>query len=183
MSNIYDINVKTIDGESVKLERFSGKTLLIVNVASACGLTPQYEALEALYEAHKDQGLEVLGFPCNQFGEQEPGTEADIKEFCSMKFDIKFPMFSKVEVNGENQHPLYKQLLSAIPERTAAPESGFEEKMKSYGKEVKDGAVMWNFEKFLVNTKGEIIGHFSPDMTPDHPILASAINTAITADR
>ncbi|WP_317932888.1 glutathione peroxidase [Halioxenophilus sp. WMMB6] len=179
MSSIHDIEVTTIDGSPVKLGDYAGKALLIVNVASACGLTPQYEALEALYEAKKDQGLEVLGFPCNQFGAQEPGTEAEIKEFCTMKFGVKFPMFSKIEVNGDGQHPLYQTLLGAIPARTKAPDSGFEEKMIAYGKEVKDGAVMWNFEKFLVSPTGDVIGHFAPDMTPDHPILAEAIEKAL----
>ena len=179
MTNLYDIELTNIDGNSVNMSEFAGKALLIVNVASACGLTPQYEALEALYEAQKDQGLEVLGFPCNQFGAQEPGTEAEIAEFCTMKFGVKFPMFAKIEVNGDGQHPLYKTLLSAIPARTAAPDSGFAERMKGYGIEAKDGSILWNFEKFLVNRKGEIVGHFSPDMTPDHPMLSEAIAKAL----
>lgn len=180
MSNIYDIAVKTIDGESIKLDAYAGKALLIVNVASACGLTPQYEALEALYQSKGGEGLEILGFPCNQFGEQEPGTEEEIKSFCSTNYGVSFPMFSKIDVNGDSQHELYKQLLGEIPARTANSDE-FAEKMKAYGKEVKDGAVMWNFEKFLVNRKGEIVGHFSPEITPDDPALASAIEAALSA--
>lgn len=179
MSSIHEIEVTTIDGQTQSLGDYAGKTLLIVNVASACGLTPQYEALEALYKAKKDQGLEILGFPCNQFGEQEPGTEAEIKSFCTTKFGVDFPMFAKIDVNGEGQHPLYKTLLEAIPTRTSAPGSGFEDKLKAYGKEVKDGAVMWNFEKFLVNGEGEVVGHFAPDMTPDDPILQDALAKAL----
>jgi len=181
MTNIHDISVTTIDGQAKSLGDYKGKTLLIVNVASECGLTPQYEALEALYEEKKDQGLEVLGFPCNQFGGQEPGSEAQIKEFCEMKFGIQFPMFAKIDVNGENQHPLYSALLSAIPTRTKSPGSEFEEKLKNYGKEVKDGAVMWNFEKFLVSSDGQVVGHFAPDMTPTDPILQSALSEELTA--
>ena len=179
MSSIHDIEVKTIDGDSKKLGDYAGKTLLIVNVASACGLTPQYEALEALYEEKKDQGLEILGFPCNQFGAQEPGSEEEIKEFCTTKFGVQFPMFAKIDVNGDTQHPLYKELLTAIPNRTSAPDSGFEEKLKAYGKEVKDGAIMWNFEKFLVDGNGEVVGHFAPDMTPDNPILKEALERTL----
>ena len=179
MSSIYDIDVKTIDGKSIKLEKYAGKTLLIVNVASACGLTPQYEALEALYADKKDQGLEVLGFPCNQFGAQEPGTEAEIKEFCSTKFSVNFPLFSKIDVNGEQQHPLYQAMLTAIPARQAAADSEFAERMKGYGKVVEDGAVMWNFEKFLISADGEVVGHFSPDMTPADHILAAALDAEL----
>lgn len=179
MSSIHSIDVTTIDGETKSLADYQGKTLLIVNTASECGLTPQYEALEALYKEKKDQGLEVLGFPCNQFGGQEPGDEADIKEFCSMKFGIEFPMFAKIEVNGDDRHPLYSALFDAMPERTTSPDSGFEEKLKNYGINVVDGQVMWNFEKFLVDGNGEVIGHFAPDMTPSDPILSGAIDKAL----
>ena len=179
MSSIYDIDVVTIEGKQQKLSDYKGKALLIVNTASECGLTPQYEALENLYKARKEEGLEILGFPCNQFGAQEPGEEAEIKSFCTARFGVTFPMFSKVEVNGEGRHPLYQALFSAIPERTTAPDSGFVEKLKGYGFEVKDGNVLWNFEKFLVSKDGEVIGHFAPDMTPDHPILTKALDEAL----
>lgn len=179
MSSIYDIEVVTIDGKTQQLSEYKGKTLLIVNTASECGLTPQYDALEKLYQERKDQGLEILGFPCNQFGAQEPGEEAEIKSFCMARFGVTFPMFSKIEVNGEGRHPLYQLLFSAIPERTAAPDSDFVEKLKGYGFEVKDGNILWNFEKFLVNKDGEVIGHFAPDMAPDAPILINALNEAL----
>ncbi len=179
MSSIYDIELVTIEGKQQTLGDYKGKALLIVNTASECGLTPQYEALEKLYQAEKENGLEILGFPCNQFGAQEPGQEADIQSFCTMRYGVTFPLFSKVEVNGEGRHPLYQHLFSAIPERTTAPDSGFEEKLKGYGFEVKEGNVLWNFEKFLVSKEGEVIGHFAPDMTPEHEILAAALKEAL----
>jgi glutathione peroxidase len=179
MSSIYDIDLVTIEGKQQKLADFKGKALLIVNTASECGLTPQYEGLEKLYQAEKENGLEILGFPCNQFGAQEPGEEADIQSFCSMRFGVTFPLFSKIEVNGEGRHPLYQHLFSAQPERTTAPESGFVEKLKGYGIEAKEGDILWNFEKFLVSKDGEVIGHFAPDMTPDHEILSKAIEKAL----
>jgi len=180
MSNLYNIEVTTIDGEQIELKTYSGKVLLVVNVASACGLTPQYEGLEALYQSKRDRGLEILAFPCNQFGEQEPGTEEEIKTFCTGNFGVTFPMFSKIDVNGDLQHPLYRSMLDAIPERSANS-NDFAEKLKDYGKEVNEGAVMWNFEKFLVNREGEIIGHFSPDVGPDDPLLTAAIDEALSS--
>lgn len=179
MSSIYDIDVVTIEGKQQKLSDYKGKTLLIVNTASECGLTPQYEALEKLYEARKAEGFEILGFPCNQFGAQEPGEEAEIKSFCTARFGVTFPLFSKLDVNGEARHPLYQLLFSSLPERTTAPDSDFVEKLKGYGFEVKDGDILWNFEKFLVSKDGDVIGHFAPDMTPDHPILTKALNDAL----
>ena len=180
MSSIHNIDVTTIDGKATKLADYAGKTLLIVNVASACGLTPQYEGLEALYKAKKEQGLEVLGFPCNQFGGQEPGSEAEIQEFCTTKFGASFPMFSKIEVNGDGRHPLYQELLAAIPTRTAAPDSNFVEKMTGFGIPIVDGAIAWNFEKFLVNGDGEVVGHFSPDVAPDSALLVDAIEQQLS---
>lgn len=179
MSSIYDIDVVTIEGKQQKLSDYKGKTLLIVNTASECGLTPQYEALEKLYEARKAEGFEILGFPCNQFGAQEPGEEAEIKSFCTARFGVTFPLFSKLDVNGGARHPLYQLLFSSLPERTTAPDSDFVEKLKGYGFEVKDGDILWNFEKFLVSKDGDVIGHFAPDMTPDHPILTKALNDAL----
>ena len=179
MSSLYDIEVVSIEGKTQKLSEFAGKALLIVNTASECGLTPQYEALEALYNARKEEGLVVLGFPCNQFGAQEPGEEAEIKSFCTARFGVTFPLFSKIEVNGSDRHPLYQALFAAQPARTTAPESGFVEKLKGYGFEAKDGDVLWNFEKFLVNKEGQVVGHFAPDMTPDHPILVKALDNVL----
>lgn len=181
MNNIHDIKITTISGETQTLEQFKGKTLLVVNVASECGLTPQYEALEALYAANKSKGLEILGFPCNQFGGQEPGSEEQISEFCSLNYGVSFPMFKKIEVNGDQRHPLYAHLLQSIPERTASPGSNFVEKLKNFGIEVKDGDILWNFEKFLINAEGQVVGHFAPDMTPDDAILQAAIKESLSA--
>jgi glutathione peroxidase len=158
---IHDIGVKTIDGEDAKLASFAGKALLIVNVASKCGLTPQYEGLQKLYETYKDRGLEVLGFPCNQFMGQEPGTNDEIKEFCSLNFNVSFPLFDKIDVNGDARHPLYDEL-------TQTPDA-----------EGKAGDVAWNFEKFLVSPQGEIAGRYRPLVTPDAPELVEAVEAQL----
>lgn len=176
MSTIHDISVNTIDGSAKTMGDFAGKTLLIVNVASKCGLTPQYEQLEALYEANKDKGLEVLGFPCNQFAGQEPGTDAEVMEFCRGTFGVQFPMFSKIDVNGATRHPLYQSLIAAQPERENIPDSSLKAKLQEYGLLTgTETDIMWNFEKFLVNGAGEVVGRFAPDMGVDHPVLAAAI--------
>ncbi len=146
---IYDIEVRTIDGRPVKMSEFKGKTLLIVNVASRCGFTPQYKGLENLYRDFKDRGFLVLGFPCNQFGAQEPGSDEEIKSFCSAKYEVSFPMFSKVDVNGDSAHALYKLLKKA--------EKGI------LGTE----AIKWNFTKFLVSPAGEVLKRFSPTTAPE----------------
>ncbi|WP_413700179.1 glutathione peroxidase [Psychromonas sp. KJ10-10] len=180
MSTIYDIDVVTIDGQTKKMVDYAGKTLLIVNVASKCGLTPQYEQLEAFYEANKAKGVEVLGFPCNQFAEQEPGSDAEVMEFCRATFGIQFPMFAKIDVNGESRHPLYQVLIEAQPERTTLPDGELKAKLQELGllnKEETD--VMWNFEKFLISPKGEVVGRFAPDMTIEHSILVDAIATQL----
>lgn len=179
MSSIHSIEVTTIDGQTKTLADYAGKTLLIVNVASKCGLTPQYEQLEALYKEKKDQGLEILGFPSNEFKGQEPGSNEEIAEFCRSTFGIDFPMFSKICVNGEERHPLYQELFAQMPERTLDPESGFLEKLAGFGIEVKEGQVAWNFEKFLVDGEGKVIGHFAPDVNADNPILTSAVEAAL----
>ncbi len=165
MSNLYDIPVKTIDGKPATLGDYKGKVLLVVNVASACGLTPQYEGLEKLYESYRAKGVEVLGFPANNFGAQEPGTDKEIKEFCTSKFDVKFPMFSKVSVRGDDQHPLYKELVAQRPNATPQPDGQLMEKLKGYNmapKTATEGA--WNFEKFLVGKDGKVVGRFHPDV-------------------
>src|SRR5688572_9151163 len=143
MTTIYDFTAQTIDGQPQALDAYRGQVLLIVNVASRCGFTPQYTGLEALYRKHKDEGFVVLGFPCNQFGKQEPGTEAQILEFCSTKYDVSFPLFAKIDVNGENAHPLYRLLRG------------------------EDGAkIRWNFEKFLVDRAGNV-KHYGSSDTPE----------------
>ena len=148
MSQIDDFTATTIDGETRSLADYRGKTLLIVNVASKCGFTPQYEGLEALYRQYRDQGLVVLGFPCDQFGHQEPGDEAEIRTFCSTNYDVTFPLFAKIDVNGANAHPLYQHL-----KRAAKGILGSE-------------AIKWNFTKFLVDKAGRVVKRYAPAETP-----------------
>ena len=149
MTTIYDFTVDDIEGRPVKLDRYKDKVLLVVNTASKCGFTPQYKGLEALYRKYKDQGLEVLGFPCNQFGSQEPGNEQEIATFCETNYDITFPMFRKVDVNGEGAAPVYRYLKSAKP--------------GVLGTE----AIKWNFTKFLVDRGGNVVARFAPNDTPE----------------
>ena len=149
MTTLYDIPVRTIDGHEQTLAPFQGKVLLIVNTASACGLTPQYAGLEALHRELGPKGLAVLGFPCNQFGAQEPGSEAEIKAFCSLNYDVSFPMFAKIDVNGDESHPLYRHLKAAQPGLL-----GIE-------------AVKWNFTKFLVGRDGTVLKRYAPTDPPD----------------
>ena len=148
MASIYDFSAKTIDGAEQKLGAYRGKTMLIVNVASKCGFTPQYEGLEALYRKFKPKGLVVLGFPCDQFGHQEPGDEAEIRNFCSLNYDVSFPMFAKIDVNGAHTHPLYKYLKH--------------EAKGLLGSE----AIKWNFTKFLIDKDGTVVKRYAPADTP-----------------
>jgi glutathione peroxidase len=179
MSNLYGIPVNRIDGKPASLGDYRGKVLLVVNVASKCGLTPQYEGLEKLYQARQAQGLEVLGFPANNFKGQEPGTEEEILSFCTTTYDVHFPLFSKISVKGADRHPLYDALTSAQPSATG--EGPFREKLKGYGI---DGGeldeVLWNFEKFLVNRKGEVVARFSPDVTANDPRLLAAVDAELS---
>ena len=145
---LYDIPVTTLDGRNITLEDYKGKALLIVNVASRCGFTPQYRGLEALYRRHHDR-LVVLGFPCNQFGRQEPGSDADIRTFCSEQYDVTFPLFAKIEVNGSAAHPLYRYLKAA--------------KKGLLGRQ----AIAWNFTKFLVSKDGEVLRRYAPRTSPE----------------
>jgi len=146
--DLYDIPVKTIEGETTTLDGYRGRALLIVNVASHCGFTPQYEGLEALYRKHKDKGFVVLGFPCNQFGHQEPGSEAEIRGFCDRQYSVTFPLFAKIDVNGPNAHPLYRYLKSA--------------KKGLLGRET----IAWNFTKFLVGRNGKVLRRYGPRRKP-----------------
>jgi len=180
MTTVYEIPVTGIDGKSQKLGDYAGKVLLVVNVASKCGLTPQYEGLEKAYEKYQEQGLVVLGFPCNQFGEQEPGSEAEIKDFCTANFGVKFPLFSKLDVNGSSRHPLYQSLIAAQPKAVAG--AGLREKLAGYGlKQEKETDILWNFEKFLINRKGEVVARFEPDIAADDPKLVQAIEKQLAA--
>jgi glutathione peroxidase len=179
MSSIQNIPVKTIDGKSTSLQDFAGSVLLVVNVASKCGLTPQYEALEKIYEEKKDKGFAVLGFPANNFGAQEPGTNQEIAEFCSLTYSVKFPMFEKISVVGDDQHPLYKELTGAAPRAQGDPDA-FRDRLKGFGMTPnQDPDVLWNFEKFLVGKKGEVVARFAPTMTPDDPAIVAAIDAEL----
>jgi glutathione peroxidase len=157
-SSFYDFKVRSIDGETVSLGKYRGKVVLVVNVASQCGLTRQYAALESLYRAHKEDGLVVLGFPSNDFGGQEPGTEAEIKQFCSSKYDVTFPMFAKVKVTGEDKAPLYDWLLTNSPV---------------------EGEIEWNFAKFIIGRNGTVAARFSPRTTPEDEAFVAAIEAEL----
>jgi glutathione peroxidase len=173
--SLYDTSVNRIDGSPSKLDAFKGKVLLIVNVASKCGLTPQYQGLESLYESKRAQGLEILGFPANEFGAQEPGTDAEIASFCSTSYAVQFPMFSKIVVKGSGQHPLYKKLTTAKPQ--AVGDGPLRERLKGYGMEPsKPGEIVWNFEKFLLDRHGIVVERFAPDVAPDDERLLTAID-------
>lgn len=170
-----DIALNRIDGSATRLGEFRGKVLLIVNVASKCGLTPQYEGLERLYDARRGQGLEILGFPCNDFAGQEPGTETEIATFCSTQYNVEFPLFSKITVKGDGKHPLYRSLTAAKP--TAVGDGPMRERLKGYGIDAgPHGEVVWNFEKFLLDRRLSVIERFAPDVTPDDPRLVSAVD-------
>jgi glutathione peroxidase len=158
---LYDANINTLEGEPADLSRYEGKALLMVNVASKCGLTPQYEGLQALHEQYAAQGFEVLGFPCNQFMGQEPGSADEIREFCDTTYSVSFTLFEKIDVNGSQRHPVYEVL-------TATADS-----------EGNAGDVMWNFEKFLVSPEGEVVARFRPQVRPDDEALVAAIEATL----
>lgn len=174
--SIYDFSIPKIDGTEFSLSEYKGKVLLVVNVASECGLTPQYEALEKIYQTYRNQGFEVLGFPANEFGAQEPGTNQQIQDFCESKFGIKFPMFQKIIVTGPGRHPLYTYLTDTKPEAVEIPNSGLEADLVEFGfpRKVKKD-ILWNFEKFLVDRQGQVVERFAPDVTPDNAIVIKSI--------
>ncbi len=163
--SLHDIPLHTLDGQPTTLGELRGTTVLIVNVASKCGLTPQYRGLEELHERYAPKGFSVVGVPCNQFGGQEPGTAEEIQTFCSTTYGVTFPMMAKVEVNGEGRHPLYAEL-TAFPDKDGAA-----------------GDVQWNFEKFLVDPDGAVVARFRPATTPDDPAVTSAIEATISGAR
>jgi glutathione peroxidase len=180
MSDILDIPVKTIDGADASLRDYAGKVMLVVNVASKCGLTPQYEGLEKLYQGKKDAGLVVLGFPANNFRGQEPGTEEEIASFCSTTYGVDFPMFAKIDVVGPEQHPLYAALTSAQPK--AEREEGMRKRLEGFGIATGGpGEVLWNFEKFVIGRDGKVVARFSPDVTPDDAELNAALDKALAS--
>lgn len=178
-NEIYDIPVKTIDGTETNLGEYKDKVLLIVNVASKCGLTPQYEGLQKLYSEYNDQGLEVLGFPANNFHGQEPGTEEEIKDFCSTNYDVQFPLFSKISVKGDDQHPLYHYLIEAKPD-TDVNDGKFEENLRNYGHtRATPEELLWNFEKFLVNRDGDVVARFAPGVTAEDERLIEEVEAEL----
>ncbi|MGA8042723.1 MAG: glutathione peroxidase [Terracidiphilus sp.] len=179
-TSIYEIPVQSIQGKDVSLGEFRGSVVLVVNVASKCGLTPQYEGLEALYERFRGQGFVIAGFPANDFKSQEPGTNEEIQAFCTTNYGVKFPMFSKVTVVGPGKHPLYAALIAAQPKAISTADVPFAQKLKGYGIEPNaEPEILWNFEKFLVSKKGEIVKRFSPDTAPDAPELVAAIQVEL----
>jgi glutathione peroxidase len=179
-TSIYDIPVEKITGEPASLGDFKGKVVLVVNVASKCGLTPQYEGLEKLYEKFSGQGFVIAGFPANDFKSQEPGTNDEIQSFCSTNYGVKFPLFSKITVVGAEKHPLYKELIAAQPKAIELGDVSFREKLKGYGIEGNpEPEILWNFEKFLVSKDGSVVKRFAPDTAPDAPELVEAIETEL----
>lgn len=173
------IPLKRIDGAPAKLGDWSGQVRLVVNVASKCGLTPQYEGLEALQKTYGAKGLTVMGFPANDFAAQEPGENAEIAQFCTTNYGVDFPMFEKISVVGAGQHPLYAALTSARPQ-AVAHDDAFRQRLAGGGRvppTPKD--VLWNFEKFLISRDGEVVGRFSPEIRPDDPVLTGAIEAEL----
>ena len=178
MSDLYDIAVDKIDGTGANLGEHAGEVLLVVNVASKCGLTPQYEGLEALHEKYRDQRFSVLGFPANDFAGQEPGSDEEIQEFCSATYGVEFPLYSKIPVTGADKHPLYAHLTATQPE--TEDREGMEATLRGYDMEpTAPPEVLWNFEKFLISRDGQIARRFAPDTAPDSPKLVEAIEAEI----
>jgi glutathione peroxidase len=175
-TSIYEIPIQTISGANTSLAEYKGKVLLVVNVASKCGLTPQYEALEKIYSKYKDQGLVVTGFPCNDFAGQEPGANDEIASFCTGTFGVDFPLFSKITIVGPEKHPLYDALITAQPTAVSMSGKDFRQGLRDFGVEPNaDPEVLWNFEKFLISRSGEVVRRFSPDTLPDDPEIVAAI--------
>lgn len=178
--SVYDIPVRTIDGKETTLGDYKGKALLVVNVASKCGLTPQYEGLEKLHEDYSGKGFEVLGFPANNFLGQEPGTNEEIQEFCSTTYNVQFPLFEKISVKGEDRHPLYQHLTSERPNADIANGDEFEERLKGYG-QIRESSddILWNFEKFLIGKDGRVAARIAPDVTVEDDRVIAAVDDAL----
>ena len=178
-NSILDIPVQRIDGTPASLGEHKGKVMLVVNVASKCGLTKQYEGLEGLYREFREHGLVVCGFPANDFAGQEPGTDAEIQQFCRGTFGVEFPMYSKIGVTGQGKHPLYKALVAAQPEASGNPDA-FRKELSGYGiKTTEAPEILWNFEKFLVDRNGRVAARFAPNVEPNEPALRSAIEAEL----
>jgi glutathione peroxidase len=180
MTGLYDIPIDRIDGSKTSLGEYKGKVMLVVNVASKCGLTPQYDALEKLYKDKKVDGLVVLGFPANNFKGQEPGTNSEIQEFCRSTYGVDFPMFSKIDVTGDNTHPLYKSMIKEQPKATAKENSELTKILEKIGETPKNPSdVLWNFEKFLIGRDGKVAARFAPDIAPDDAAVTKAIDAEL----
>ena len=181
MSTLFELPLKTLAGEPATLAPYQGHVLLIVNTASKCGLTPQFEGLEKLYSEYKDRGLEVLGFPANDFAGQEPGTSDEIASFCEKNYGVTFPMFEKVVATGPGKAPLYAALIEAQPVAEVA-DPGFKDKLRGYGLTVNDAPELtWNFEKFLVDRKGQVVARFAPDTLPMDEVVVKAVERELAA--
>lgn len=179
MADIAEIELTRIDGSADKLANHSGNVLLVVNVASKCGLTPQYEGLEKLYNQYRDRGFEVLGFPANDFGAQEPGSNEEIVQFCQANYGVSFPLFSKADVTGADKQPLYAELITAAPEKRGDA-AGMREMLKGHGMTpTEDPEVLWNFEKFVIGRDGSVVARFAPGITPDDSDLVATIEAEI----
>jgi len=180
-NSLYDIPFKQTDGSSTSLRRHAGKVLLIVNVASKCGFTPQYDGLQALYQTYRDRGLMVLGFPSNDFAGQEPGTDASIQDFCRLTYGVEFPVLCKISVKGKDIHPLYQMLTSEQPVTMFKPGSDLVKELAEHGLAGGDGEVAWNFEKFLIDRSGAVVGRFGSDIAPRDDVLVDAIEARLAA--
>ncbi|HEX7874854.1 MAG TPA: glutathione peroxidase [Sphingobium sp.] len=181
MADLANIELTRIDGSADRLAHHDGRVLLIVNVASKCGLTAQYDGLEALYRKYRDSGFEVLGFPANDFGAQEPGSDEEIAGFCATTYDVSFPLFSKADVTGPEKQPLYAALTQAHPEKEGDA-AAFRERQRSRGRTpTEDPEILWNFEKFLLGRTGKVVGRFAPTVTPDDPGLVQAIERELAS--
>ena len=180
MTQFYNFKVNKIDGKEISLNEYQGKVILVVNVASKCGLTPQYEGLEKLFTEYKNRGLVVLGFPANEFLAQESGTNEEIQKFCTMNFGVKFQMFQKIVVKGDGQHPLYRFLTETKPEATLKENGQLLPRLKDKGLLTgKPNDIKWNFEKFLINKEGVIVNRFSPDIDPMDPVIVAAVENVL----
>lgn len=181
-TTLQNIPLKRIDGSPATLNDYRGKVLLIVNVASKCGLTPQYEGLEKLYKSYREKGLEILAFPANNFLAQEPGTNEEILSFCKSTYDVSFPLFQKISVKGSDQHPLYAELTKAQPQAEANPGGSLEQRLTEKGLgRTQASDVLWNFEKFIVNREGVAVDRFAPDVAPDSTLLTHRLEELLNA--
>lgn len=177
MTSIQNIPFKRATGEAATLSEYKGKVVLVVNVASKCGLTPQYEALEKLYRKYSDKGFTIIGFPANNFLAQEPGTDDEIQQFCKLSYDVTFPVMGKISVKGEDKHPLYTALMQMQPKAQQVAGSTLAQKLEQHGQTPEsDSGILWNFEKFLLDKEGKVAARFAPDMAPDSVEITEAID-------